>query len=132
MSPDLSLWIKNNLQIQENYNIQILILFSYVVGFVFLTAHYIVIVVQRKRLEILLNWLPPRLSVFVWADIPGGPGNPLLPLFPGDPGRPFAPFFPLFPAGPGGPWGPADPGKPGGPGGPFGPTRPDYEIKTRD
>ena len=23
MSPDLSLWIKNNLQIQENYNIQI-------------------------------------------------------------------------------------------------------------
>ena len=132
MSPDLSLWIKNNLQIQENYNKQILILFSYVVGFVFLTAHYRVIVVQRKRLEILLNWLPPRLSVFVWADIPGGPGNPLLPLFPGDPGRPFAPFFPLFPAGPGGPWGPADPGKPGGPGGPFGPTRPDYEIRTRD
>ena len=99
MSPDLSLWIKNNLQIQEIYNIQILILFSYVVGFVFLTAHYRVILVQRKRLEILLNWLPPRLSVFVWADIPGGPGNPLLPLFPGGPGRPFAPIFLFFQPG---------------------------------
>ena len=99
MRPDLSLWIKNNLQIQENYNIQILILFSYVVGFVFLTAHYRVIVVQRKRLEILLNWLPPRLSVFVWADIPGGPGNPLLPFFLEILVAPLLPFFLFFQPG---------------------------------